>query len=237
MNTERTRLVEEKMARIFSEKKRFSDHLYKWEDSLLPDKYDHNCFEYTGQPTKEEYQKALEYQKNRGDIFIKLEGDHPLSNSFGLEMDITVTMELKNRSSWTRNHSVRFAVPTLEEMERIEVKHFGPIYGESFTRRNVRRLYHKLQYHGAYLNHVLAGACYSFPSDGMTCIDGLIVDEAFRHQYVATSLIAHIADISPGSTLFLHADEMDTPKEMYLRMGFEIIDLLYEYCKTDLDIK
>ncbi len=59
MNTERTRLVEEKMARIFSEKKRFSDHLYKWEDSLLPDKYDHNCFEYTGQPTKEEYQKAL----------------------------------------------------------------------------------------------------------------------------------------------------------------------------------
>ena len=70
----------------------------------------------------------------------------------------------------------------------------------------------------------------------MTCIDGLIVDEAFRHQYVATSLIAHIADISPDSTLFLHADEMDTPKEMYLRMGFEIIDLLYEYCKTDIDI-
>ena len=24
--------------------------------------------------------------------------------------------------------------------------------------------------------------------------------------------------------------------KQYLRMGFEIIDLLYEYCKTDIDI-
>lgn len=237
MSAEKTRRVEEKMARLFSERKRFSEHLYKREDSLLPDKYDHNGFEYTGQPTKEEYQKALEYQKSRGDTFIKLEGDQPLSDSFGLEPDITVTMELKATcDGWRRNHHLRFAVPSLMGMEKIEVKHFGSAYGESFARRNVRRLYEKLPYHGAYIDNILVGACYCFSADGMTCIDGLIVDEAYRHQYIATTLIAHIADINPGSTLFLHADEMDTPKEMYLKMGFEITDRLYEYCKTDINI-
>ena len=42
-NVEKTRIVEEKMARLFSEKKPFSEHLFKWEDSSLPDKYDDNC--------------------------------------------------------------------------------------------------------------------------------------------------------------------------------------------------
>ena len=237
MSAEKTRIVEEKMARLFSEKKVFSEHLFKWEDDSLPDKYDHNCFEYTDQPTWEEFQKALDYQRSRGDRFIKLEGDQPLSNGFGLEPNITVTMELnRDTKEWKRNEEVRFAVPSIEELEAIEVKHFGSLYGESFTRRNIHRLYEKLQYHGAYLGDTLVGACYSFTADGMICIDGLIVDEAYRHQYIATALIAHIAETNPGSTLFLHGDEADTPKEMYLKMGFEITDRLYEYSCTDMTL-
>ena len=50
----KTRFVEERMAGLFSEQKPFSEHFVKWEDKLLPDKYDHNCFEYFGQPTREE---------------------------------------------------------------------------------------------------------------------------------------------------------------------------------------
>ncbi len=139
-------------------------------------------------------------------------------------------MELKKSSiDWPKNDRLRFATPSIEELEQIEVKHFGPLYGESFTRRNVHRLYEKLQYHGAYIGNKLTASCYSFRLDGMTCIDGLVVDEAFRHQYIATTLIAHIAETNPNNVLFLHADEMDTPKEMYLKMGFEITDRLYEY--------
>ena len=41
-----SRNAEEAMAKLFSEKKPFSEHFYKWEDSVLPDEYDHNCFEY-----------------------------------------------------------------------------------------------------------------------------------------------------------------------------------------------
>jgi len=235
MNPEKTRTTEEKMAGLFSEKKPFSEHFIKWEDNSLPDKYDHNCFEYTGQPTTGEFRKTLEYQRRRGNTFIKLEGDRPLTDSFGLEEDITVTMVLnRDVRGWRRNKNLRFDSPSIEELEEIELKHFGPVYGESFTLRNVRRLYEKLSYHGAYMENVLVASCYTFSSEGMVCIDGLIVDEAYRNQYIATSLIAHIAETYAGSKVFLHADEAGTPKEMYLKMGFEITDHLYEYSCTDI---
>ena len=223
---------------MFSERKPFSEHLLKWEDGLLPDKYDQNFFEYSGQPTREEFAKAIEYQKKIGAGFIKLEGDDPLSDSFGIEASVTLTMALKtNEVNWTINPSLTFRAPPIKELEELEVKHFGELYGEDYVRRNIRRQYGKLTYHGAYLDEDLVGACYSFSSDCTTCIDGLIVDEAYRKKYIATSLIAHIKESYPDTILFLHADEDDTPKEMYKKMGFETVDKLYEYlCKDISDL-
>ena len=234
MSAKQSRIVEEKMAKLFSEKNPFSEHLFKWEDPSLPDKYNHNCFEYTQQPTREEFRKALEYQVERGLTFIKLEGDQPLLDCFGLKENVTVTMELtKSSEVWKRNTIIRFASPSIEDLEEIELKHFGAVYGEDFSKRNICRLFEQLRFHGAYLGGKLVGSCYSFSSDGMTCLDGLIVDEDYRNQGVATSLIGHVADNNEGSTLFLHADENDTPKDMYLKMGFMITDRLYEYSCTD----
>ncbi len=236
MITQKTRLLEEKRARLFCEKKPFSAHLFKWEDAALPDKYHHNCFEYTAQPTQEEYLLALEYQKKRGDTFIVLEGDAPLEDDFGLECGVTLTMVLRGDcKAWKQNPDIRFAAPSLAELEEIEVKHFASLYGEDFTRRNARRMYEKLQYHGAYVGNTLVGACYSFCADGLVCIDGLIVDEAHRHQYIATALIAHVVQQYANCTVMLHADADDTPREMYLKMGFEIADCLYDYSCTDLN--
>ncbi|MCR4615267.1 MAG: GNAT family N-acetyltransferase [Clostridiales bacterium] len=233
----KTRKNEERFISLFSERKPFSEHLMKWEDNFLPDKYDQNFFEYCGQPTKEEFAKAVQYQKEQGAGFIKLEGDDPLSDRFGLEESVTITMLLRSgETNWTVNPAVTFRTPSIKELEELEVKHFSSLYGEDFTRRNIRRLYEKLKYHGAYLDGTLVGACYSFCSDGLTCIDGLIVDEAYRKKYVATSLIAYVKDSYPDTILFLHADDDDTPKEMYTKMGFETVDKLYEYLCTDISI-
>ena len=224
------------MSRLFCVRIPFSAHLAKWEDDLLPDKYDHNCFEYSDQLTTEEFEAALQYQKEKGATFIKLEGDAPLENSFGLEQGVTATMVLTKRDAqWKVKPDIVFRQPDIEELEKIEVKHYGPVYGEDFSRRNIRRLYEKLTYHGAYLADKLVGAGYSFSADGMTCVDGLITDADYRRQYVATSLLAHIRDMHPKDTLFLHADEDDTPKDMYLKMGFDIVDRLYEYTRTGID--
>ena len=63
----------------------FSEHLTKREDNELRDKYDHNAFCYSGQPSEDEVRAALAYQKERGDTFLKLEGYEPLANAFGME--------------------------------------------------------------------------------------------------------------------------------------------------------
>ena len=229
------RKVEENMAKQFSKRKPFSEHLQKWEDAQLPDKYDHNCFAYCGQPSKEELEQAVAYQKKLGAGFVKLEGDEPLSDDFGFDLNVTLTMVLKtNGENWRTNPDLVYRNPQFNELEALEVKHFASLYGEDFTRRNIRRLFEKLTYHGAYLDERLIGACYSFCSGRFVCMDGLIVDENYRKRYVASSLIAHIKHQFSDKILFLHAAEDDTPKEMYQKMGFETEDRLYEYSCFDL---
>lgn len=46
--------------------------------------------------------------------------------------------------------------------------------------------------------------------------------------------IVTIIIAASDSVMYLHADRDDTPKEMYRKMGFEDIDLLYEYVCTEL---
>lgn len=89
-----TRKTDESFYRLFSASHTVSEHLTKREDSELRDKYDHNAFCYSGQPTEDELRAALAYQKARGDAFLKLEGYEPLANAFGMECEETLTMVL-----------------------------------------------------------------------------------------------------------------------------------------------
>ena len=233
-----TRKIDEQFSALFSASRPFSEHLTKREDDQLRDKYDHNAFFYSGQPSAEEIQRALDYQKQRKDAFLKLEGYTPLENAFGMEGETTLTMVLPKGArldSWKTNPEVTIRTPDFAELEQHELRYYGPLYGEDFTVRNNRRLREKLCYLGAYLKGQLAGSCYLYQADGYTCMDSLLVGEAFRHQYVATSLMKRIAEQvqKEGGTLYLHADPEDTPKEMYAKMGFEIVDEVYEYLCTD----
>ena len=233
--TRRTRAAERAQALLFSSERPFSAHLTKWEDPLLPDKYDHNCFFCSGQPEKEEIAAALAYQRDRGAPFLKLESDAPLQNSFGLEESVTLTMTLRSAcDGWRQNPRVTFGTPTLPEAEALEVRHYGPVYGEDFTRCNLRRLFGALTYHGAYLDGRLAGMCYTFEHEGCVCLDGLLTDETCRGQGVATTLLRRLAKQNEGKLLFLHADADDTPRQMYEKLGFCTVDTLYEYLCTDL---
>lgn len=229
--------IDRKMLELFASHKPFTPSLTKWQDERLKDKYDHNYFEYSAQPSEDEFQKAIAYQRERGDNFIKLEGSFPLENSFGIEEGITLTMALKkDRPEWKVNPDVRIAAPTIEELEEIELKHYGEIYGRDFTIRNIRRNYEKLNYIGAYLDKRLVGACYYFAVDGAACLDGLLVDADYRGRYIATTIIGEAVQRTPGNVLFLHAAADDTPKEMYEKMGFEVVNKVYEYSCQNLGV-
>lgn len=233
-----TRKIDEEISALFSVSLPFSEHLTKREDNRLRDKYDHNSFAYSGQPSAGEIRQALEYQKARGNSFLKLESYTPLENTFGMEGEETLTMVLPKGADitrWKANPEVTIQTPEFDQLEQHELKYYGPLYGEDFTVRNNRRLREKLTYLGAYLNGKLVGSCYVYPADGCTCMDSLLVNEDYRHRYVATTLMKYIAEKAQadGNLLYLHADPEDTPKDMYARMGFETVDAVYEYLCTD----
>ena len=233
-----TRTTDQAFSALFSVSRPFSEHLTKREDDQLRDKYDHNSFFYEGQPSVEEVRQALTYQKARRDAFLKLEGYTPLEQSFGMEGEETLTMLLPENadpSAWKTNPAVSIEAPDFDQLEQNELKYYGPLYGEDFTLRNNRRLREKLTYHGAYLDGKLAGSCYTWSAGGYTCLDGLLVDSDFRHQYVASTLLKALAEQAKreGKILYLHADPEDTPKDMYAKMGFRVVDRVYEYLCTD----
>lgn len=225
-----SRILEQKILELFSIKKYFSENLSKWEDNSFHDKYDFNYFEYLKQPSKDEFLQALKYQKNRNDNFIKFMGREALVDSFGLEQTITLTMELdKKHPVWRLNQDIECHYPAFDELKELELKHYAPIFGKDWVLKDIICEYEKLNYHGAYLKGNLLGSCYSYKFDNCVCIDGLLTDEDYRKMYIATTLINHIVENNRDSKIYLHADEYDTPKKMYTKMGFKIVDRMYEY--------
>ena len=245
----RIRKAERSFKMLFSQKCVFSEHLEKWQDDDLYDMYDHNQFvPLLDDPTDKELEKAVAYQRQLGRGFLKIDTreklDEALTERFSLEECCTETMLLQNKQenieAWKCNPDVVIhdsaSSDVLADLLQIDIETFASDYGEDFIRRRDARYVKKametpgFHYYVAYLDGKVAGSCYACAIDGYVVMDALVVREAFRKRYVATTLMKHIAS-QFKEELFLHADADDTPKEMYGKMGFETVDELYEYLK------
>ena len=245
----RIRKAERSFKTLFSQKCAFSEHLEKWQDDDLYDMYDHNQFvPLLDDPTDKELEQAIAYQHQLGRGFLKLDTreklDEALTERFSLEECCTETMLLQNKQknieAWKCNPDVIIhdsaSSDVLADLLQIDIETFASDYGEDFIRRRDARYVKKametqgFHYYVAYLDGKVAGSCYACAIDGYVVMDALVVREAFRKRYVATTLMKHIAS-QFKEEMFLHADADDTPKEMYGKMGFETVDELYEYLK------
>ena len=245
----RIRKAERSFKMLFSQKCAFSEHLEKWQDDDLYDMYDHNQFvPLLDDPTDKELEQAIAYQRQLGRGFLKLDTreklDEALIKCFSLEECCTETMLLRNKKEnmarWKSNPDVIIhdsaSSDVLADLLQIDIETFASDYGEDFIRRRDARYVKKametqgFHYYVAYLDGKVAGSCYACAIDGYVVMDALVVREAFRKRYVATTLMKHIAS-QFKEEMFLHADADDTPKEMYRKMGFETVDELYEYLK------
>ena len=245
----RIRKAERSFKMLFSQKCVFSEHLEKWQDDDLYDMYDHNQFvPLLDDPTDKELEQAIAYQHQLGRGFLKLDTreklDEALTERFSLEECCTETMLLRNKQknieAWKCNPDVIIhdsaSSDVLADLLQIDIETFASDYGEDFIRRRDARYVKKametqgFHYYVAYLDRKPAGSCYACAIDGYVVMDALVVREAFRKRYVATTLMKHIAS-QFKEEMFLHADADDTPKEMYRKMGFETVDELYEYLK------
>lgn len=245
----RIRKAERSFKMLFSQKCAFSEHLEKWQDDDLYDMYDHNQFvPLLDDTTDKELEQAIAYQHQLGRSFLKLDTreklDEALTERFSLEECCTETMLLRNKQKnievWKCNpdvviHDSAYS-DVLADLLQIDIETFASDYGEDFIRRRDARYVKKametqgFHYYVAYLDRKPAGSCYACAIDGYVVMDALVVREAFRKRYVATTLMKHIAS-QFKEEMFLHADADDTPKEMYRKMGFETVDELYEYLK------
>ena len=245
----RIRKAERSFKMLFSQKCVFSEHLEKWQDDDLYDMYDHNQFvPLLDDPTDKELEKAVAYQRQLGRGFLKIDTreklDEALTERFSFEECCTETMLLRNKQknieAWKCNPDVVIhdsaSSDVLADLLQIDIETFASDYGEDFIRRRDARYVKKametqgFHYYVAYLDRKPAGSCYACAIDGYVVMDALVVREAFRKRYVATTLMKHIAS-QFKEEMFLHADADDTPKEMYGKMGFETVDELYEYLK------
>lgn len=245
----RIRKAEQSFKQLFSQKRAFSEHMEKWQDDDLYDMYDHNQFvPLLDDPTGKELEQAIAYQRQLGRGFLKLDTreklDEALIKRFSLEECCTETMLLRNKKEniarWKSNPDViiydSVSGDVLADLLKIDIETFASDYGEDFIRRRDARYVKKametqgFHYYVAYLDGKPAGSCYACAVDGYVVMDALVVREAFRKRYVATTLMKHIAS-QFKEEMFLHADADDTPKEMYRKMGFETVDELYEYLK------
>ena len=245
----RIRKAERSFKMLFSQKCAFSEHLEKWQDDDLYDMYDHNQFvPLLDDPTDKELEKAVAYQRQLGRGFLKIDTreklDEALTERFSLEECCTETMLLRNKQknieAWKCNPDVVIhdsaSSDVLADLLQIDIETFASDYGEDFIRRRDARYVKKametpgFHYYVAYLDGKVAGSCYACAIDGYVVMDALVVREAFRKRYVATTLMKHVAS-QFKEEMFLHADADDTPKEMYRKMGFETVDELYEYLK------
>ena len=245
----RIRKAERSFKMLFSQKCAFSEHLEKWQDDDLYDMYDHNQFvPLLDDTTDKELEQAIAYQHQLGRSFLKLDTreklDEALTERFSLEKCCTETMLLRNKQknieAWKCNPDVIIhdsaSSDVLADLLQIDIETFASDYGEDFIRRRDARYVKKametqgFHYYVAYLDRKPAGSCYACAIDGYVVMDALVVREAFRKRYVATTLMKHIAS-QFKEEMFLHADADDTPKEMYGKMGFETVDELYEYLK------
>lgn len=238
------RAAEEKLLASRSVCAVFSEHLNKWTDAALPDKYDNNGFDYTDGVTEAEILAALRHQQEKGLRFLKLQGRKPLAEAavgrFGLEESETLTMLLPEGPdrNWVLNPAVEIIDSKdrdiADEIIRLELADFNDAYGEDFCRRNiVEGLRHAekepdLHYLAAFADGTAAAACYVWLSDGTAGLDGLHTHRDFRNRHIATTLMAEAVRRFPGRH-YLHADKDDTPKEMYGRMGYRTVDFLFEY--------
>lgn len=238
---------------IFCTSFSFSDAWIKEEDDVITSMYDHHRFLAKKQEIcANDIKEAIVYQKAQGCDYLQINTRFPLANemteAFHLKESITITMGYMQTypSSFHKIRTNDQVVikdiqvdPIEEDLLAIEMKNNRMVYGETFIRQfvsafsNKAREDHRLHYLGAYLNDEICGYCYYFDDGRYKVLDALTVNEEKRHQYVASSLIAYVMQASE-SILYLHADQGDTPIQMYRKMGFEDVDITYEYLCTNI---
>lgn len=222
-------------------KERFSDNLYRWYSELRPDHYNSNFFLPLGALTRRDVDAAVAFQKGRGFREVMIRTTEPaapklLEGYSFTEYRAYVMAMLSDRSKkWRTNGDIEIRDIQTHDIRAdiLDVSDVPEKHREA-VRRNMEMVLEVAKTHPEY--HWLCackdgkrtGMAYALEHQGFVEMDDLWVEEAYRNQRVATTIMKHIVENTDG-IVYLHAAANGTPKDMYAKMGFEIVETVYEY--------
>ena len=221
------------------------DGIIRYEDSLLPDMYDHNFTWAKGLITQEDLAVLETLRTERKEAHLKIESaqkqDILIKNGFEEEL-IHTMLKADETFRFPQNKDLSFSSfkkqpDLMKQVVELEVLYYDPSYGEDFCRRRWKRYADKAGVDPR-LDIVFAlnsqeevvGYCYTFDDGTTTALDALFVIPSMRHRYVASSLLKHVRQ-TYSRPLYLHASDEETSKDIYSKLGFSFTSKRYEYLK------
>lgn len=216
-------------------------------DDSLKDMYDHNYTSVVGKVDEALLFKINEYKQNRNESHTKIVSfnKEELLLEKGFEESILLTMVKEDFTSWPKEINSNLIFKNHKEIDiqndvlKLELFEYGNVYGEDFTTRKISRYMTKakekdngLNFFGAYIDNKLVAYLHAYYYQNVVGVDGLLVKKEFRHQGIAASLLQYVSNFY-NCPIYLHADEDETPKEMYIKLGFKTIEKVYEYLLLD----
>ena len=223
--------------------KQITDTYIRFFDDKLPDMYDHNFTEVFNDLSPEDFSKIKTISEERKENHIKIVSFNRLKvlSILGYEHSVILTMAadtiqpkpLKIQNITYKN--LKESPELINDFLSLELKYDAPLYGADFVAREMYRYFSVIKekdgfnYFGCYYNNKLVAICYGFSIDGVIGLDGLLVDEPYRHNNIASNLVKHIQEYYHNCPIYLHADDEDTPKYIYQDLGFETLYKRHEY--------
>ena len=245
MDLEKIRRCEDHWRELFAEKRPFNANLDRWHNQKLTDQYTTNAFFPKKVLCRQDVAEAYAFQQKQTPCFLQIMCRQPMDRSimqdFALEETVVQTMAVKQPdcSLWKNNPLVIIKDVQIDDIAEelirfsIEQECRDSDYFVRAMRQDMDAARQFPEYHwfAAYLNGEIVGICHGLDFAGCVEIDDLVVAPQARKQYVATTLLRHIAENFSG-IVYLHADEDDTPKQIYEKMGFIVVDRCWEYRRT-----
>ena len=222
-------------------KERFNDNLYRWFSEVRPDHYNSNFFTPISELTRNDVLAAVAFQKQRGINEVMFSTNYPVDLSIMdgydcVEYSAYVMAMISDRSHlWQINEAVEIRdihthdiSADILDVSDVPEKHREAVYRNMKMVLEVAKTHPEYHWLCAYKDGKRVGTAYAVEHNGFVEMDDLWVAEEYRHQRIGTTLMKHIVDHTHG-IVYLHATANATPKDMYAKMGFEIIETVYEY--------
>lgn len=241
------RCCEDRWRELFAVRQPFRDGIIRWNNKNLCDQYTTNTFFSEQELCRDDVQAAERYQKEHDLSFLQLMCRKPLKaelvQEFSLKEELVLTMQLKGESChWKENALVQIKDVQYDDIEQELINFHLQQEAEALKQSDYakRQILQDMEaakkhpeYHwlAAYLHGEIAGICHVLSCAGCVEIDDLVVDESFRNQYVATTILKYAAEHFDGIK-YLHADADGTSKQLYEKLGFTQVDLCWEYRKV-----